>query len=292
MQDTTIKRVSWWIGLAAFALVAWQAGKFTWYYQADTHNVLTSKKSANESAAPQATRVGYASWNLFGQQQQRVARPVEQIKETPKTQLRLKLLGVVVGVNPQDSMATVAEQNGTTEDYKINESLPGNAILVDVESDYILLSRSGKLEKLTFDDQDLSNFVAATHHRQTLRQKNRQKNDQNSGNQQPRIDTPEQFMDVAQARLDADPQGALASVGLAPAANNGTTAGYVYDGKNPMLAAMNMQKGDVIRAINGHTLGNMEVDRTKLQELYNSGLLEVEIERAGATFTISYPIPQ
>lgn len=97
-------------------------------------------------------------------------------------------------------------------------------------------------------------------------------------------------MALAQQRLLSDASGALGSVGLKPAAGASGPAGYVFNGNNPMLSSLSLEKGDVIRSVNGHVLGDIEQDRAMLQQLYDSGMLEVEVERDGAIFSISYPL--
>ncbi|WP_369603031.1 hypothetical protein AAIA72_03620 [Hahella sp. SMD15-11] len=136
-----------------------------------------------------------------------------------------------------------------------------------VFEDHVLLERNGVRESLYFSEtRDSGIQVAAA--------------------RQPAV-TPEKFLRQAQAELRKNPRQALASVGLAPNENG---EGYVYQGNNPMLNAMNMQKGDVIRSVNGYVLGNIEEDQALLQQLYEQGNLQVEIERGGTTFTINYAL--
>ncbi len=281
MTETGISKAAWWLFLLALAVVAWQAGQLTWkLWEADELVVLDAKKGSTSSSS--TLHKNYKSWNLFGKQEiasNTLTQP--KVVDTPETRLRLQLLGVVVSDDPQESSAIISEQGRNAEYYKVGDKLPGNALLDSVFQDHILLSRNGAIERLTFDEAvaaGSSNAIAAVASSEV---------DQP---EEPEIESPEQFLDVAQQRLAANPRAALASVGLSPSSTEEGPAGYVYNGRNPMLASMNMQKGDVIRSVNGHQLGDIEQDRAKLQELYESGYLEVEIEREGATFTINYPL--
>jgi general secretion pathway protein C len=77
---------------------------------------------------------------------------------------------------------------------------------------------------------------------------------------------------------------------LRPAQNSGT--GYVYDGTNAMLNAVNLQAGDVITAINGQTLGDIEQDKILLDSWREQPQVDIEIERNGRYLTVSYAIPE
>jgi general secretion pathway protein C len=279
MQESTIKRFAWWIGIFILAALSWQAGKFTWLSWGEEDKLVISGGKP-EKTSVNRLKTSDQVQHLFGQPRRVARQAIEAQQNAPRTMLNLQLMGVVVSQVAEDSGAIIAEKGRSADYYKVNDPLPGNSKLVDVYSDHVLLSRKGVVEKLSFDDSTANQesiFISES--------------DDSVGIKPADINTPEQFLDVARARLSQDATGALASVGLSSAAGRRGPSGYIYDGNNPMLAAMNMQKGDIIRSVNGHVLGDMEEDQAKLQELYESGSLEVEIEREGATFTITYPIP-
>ncbi len=280
MQASTISKIAWWVSLLLVSIVAWQGAQLTWLIWEGAPTIIVYKNGAGGPAgrgAEQAAKPGnYVSWNLFGKpEQKQVERQSLQQVDAPETKLRLELYGVVVAPAESQSGAIIAERGKSAEYYRLEDDLPGNAKLAAVYQDHILLSRAGALEKLTFDE----GVGVSTQIEQIER----------LASSTP-VDSPEEFMNVAQQRLEDDPRAALASVGLSPSGDEDGPSGYVFNGANPMLAAMSMQKGDVIRSVNGHVLGNIEEDKQKLQELYESGMLEVEIERDGATFTINYPL--
>ncbi|OZG74026.1 general secretion pathway protein GspC [Hahella sp. CCB-MM4] len=278
MQSSTIAKLAWWILVVLIATVAWQSAKLTWLIWEGAPNavVLASGGTAKSSTGGTSAPGNYLSWNLFGKAEAKQEQVSLKQVEAPETKLRLDLYGVVVGVEGKQSGAIIAERGRNAEYYRIDEELPGNAKLAAVYHDHILLSRAGALEKLTFEE---GATIAAANIEEVSRP-------DPSG----AVGSPEEFMNVAQQRLAEDPRAALASVGLSPNSSGEGPSGYVFNGNNPMLGAMSMQKGDVIRSVNGHVLGNIEEDRQKLQELYESGMLEVEIERDGAVFTINYPL--
>lgn len=66
----------------------------------------------------------------------------------------------------------------------------------------------------------------------------------------------------------------------------------MYDGTNAMLNAVNLQAGDVITAINGQTLGDIEQDKILLDSWREQPQVDIEIERNGRYLTVSYAIPE
>lgn len=213
--------------------------------------------------------------SLFGKQES--SRPNQQLMKTveaPKTKLQLQLKGVFTSERENESSAIVAQRGQRGEYFKIGDQLPGNAELVAVYSDRVLLKRNGRLETLSFEDaKKANNSIAKV----------------KSNNNRPKISSPQQFVDVAEQRLTENPTTALASVGLKPV-QEGTASGYVYDGNNPMLAGMNLKPGDVVRSVNGNPLGDINKDKALLKQLYQEGSLEVEVERDGTSFYINYPL--
>jgi len=271
-----ISKIAWWVLVVLVGVVAWQAAKLTWLVWGGGASVIVIKSTggATINAAPKPGN--YVSWNLFGKLEKKPfeVKSMQQVN-APETKLRLELYGVVVATGESQSGAIIAERGKSAEYYRLEDDLPGNAKLAAVYQDHILLSRAGALEKLIFD-----NDVGVNTQVEQVKR---------PASNEP-VDSPEAFMNVARQRLEDDPREALASVGLSPSDDEEGPSGYVFNGSNPMLAAMSMQKGDVIRSVNGHVLGNIEQDKQKLQELYESGMLEVEIERDGATVTINYPL--
>ena len=213
-----------------------------------------------------------ASYEFFGRSETpgEVAEAVK--RSAPETGLRLKLEGVSVGQRPEASGAIVAGSNGETAWYRVGDLLPGNAELAEVEPGRILIRRGGRYESLTFEEDDVSTMVAEVA-------------------QVPAESSPEAFLDNARQQLDSAGAAALTPYGLSPVDESGGS-GYVYNGSNPMLNAVNLKAGDVITAINGQRLGDVQQDRSLLESWRGQASLDIEIERDGSFLTISYAIPE
>lgn len=264
-------RTAWWLFLLLLVFVGWQLGRFTWaLYQGP--EALPVGVSASASDRSEQRRSGsYALWNLFGRADKAATPAPASVESAPETRLRLDLYGVVVGTDGEGSGAIVAERGKEANYFRIGDTLPGNVRLAAVYPDKILLDRGGVMETLSFDDTEKAGSAI-------------------EAVAQPAVNTAEDFVQLAEQRLSQDALGALGSVGLEPAQSAGGPAGYVFNGNNPMLSNLSLQAGDVIRSVNGHVLGDLEQDRAMIQQFYESGMLEVEVERDGAIFSISYPL--
>ncbi len=257
------------IGLVVyFAIVM---ANLTWMVAWQDRPVPAPGQSLNAGVGGQLGNRRLASYELFG----RVpggAPVVDAVRRAaPETRLRLRLEGVLVSEQPELSGAIVAGSGGVTAHYRVGETLPGNAELMEVEPGRILIRRDGAFETLTFEDDDAGQLLAQE--------------------DEGPVFNSDDFVEQAKSRLDAQGAEALVAFGLSPV-QDGATQGYVYNGSNAMLSALNLQEGDIITAINGYPLGDIEQDRELLESWSTEAQLEIEIARGGARFTVSYALPQ
>jgi general secretion pathway protein C len=255
------------------------AGMFWYLLDSSGDSVLLLPKSkVSDVKKAQSRNVRLAEYHLFGEVgKQAVVKKDDKPKEAPKTSLRLALKGVFTSEQPGASGAIVEEIGKKTDYYGIGDTLPGNATLEEVYTDRILLRRNGRLETLAFEEKKSTKGQSRIAKVEPKKTESRKKNE--------KVETPQQFMNEATARLREDPAAALGSVGL-----KASNEGYVYQGGNPMLSGLNMKKGDVIRSVNGHNLGDIQQDKELMNSLYEQGSLEVEVMRDGASFYINYPL--
>ncbi|MBZ2168395.1 general secretion pathway protein GspC [Marinobacter sp. F4216] len=259
------------VGLAIYLALA--LAKVTWLLIWDERPVPSTPTALDggNNGGGSALSAPMASFEFFGrpEQQQGVSEVVK--RSAPETQLRLRLEGVLLGQRPEDSGAIVAGSNGETGHYRVGDMLPGNVELAEVEAGRILIRRGGRYESLTFEDGS-ETLVAQTP-------------------EQPAQSSPDAFLDQARAQLDTEGAAALNAYGLRPAGDSGQS-GYVYDGSNAMLNAVNLQAGDVITSINGQILGDIEQDKSLFDSWRDQAQLDIEIERDGSFLTISFAIPE
>mgnify|MGYP003637318424 CR=1 FL=1 len=220
------------------------------------------------------------SFHLFGEAGRVTAKPKDEPIAAPKTSLRLLLKGVFTAKQGGTSGAIIEEMGKSAEYYVLGSVLPGNASLEEVYEDRVLLRRNGRLETLSFDEKGLD-----AESQITKQEKLKPSSNKVVSNNDLIVKTPEQFIDEATRQISENPERALKSVGL-----NASSEGYIYQGGNPMLSGLNLKKGDVIRSVNGHALGDVKKDKNLMKSLYEQGSLEVEVVRGGASFYINYPL--
>ena len=248
--------------------------RMTWLFAWEDRPVPSApaSNSAGNMAGSSGLTTSMAVYDFFGRSEQPVEVAEAVRRSAPETRLRLRLEGVLVAQRPEDSGAIVAGSNGETAYYRVGEMLPGNAELAEVEPGRILIRRGGRYETLTFEEQVSSDLVAEV-------------------TAEPGESGPDEFLASAREQIDSQGIAALAPFGLSPVDDSGMS-GYVYDGSNAMLNAVNLQAGDVITAINGQRLGDISQDKALLENWRGQAQLEIEIERDGSILTISYAIPE
>ncbi|PXX91057.1 general secretion pathway protein GspC [Marinobacter vulgaris] len=253
--------------VALVVYLAWVLAQTTWLVAWDERPVAV----AASATAPRHLQP-LAAHQIFGRAegQARVAEVVR--RSAPETRLNLRLQGVMVAERPEDSGAIVAGSNGVTEHYRVGDVLPGNAELAEVEPGRVLIRRNGQYESLTFDDEVPADMVEDVA-------------------EEPVASSPEQFLSDAREQLDSQGVAALVPYGLSPAGDDGSS-GYFYDGSNAMLSAVGLRAGDVITAVNGQRLGDLEQDMMLFENWRSEPQLDIEIERDGSILTVSYAIPE
>ena len=261
--------------------VAFLSSKGVWFFVSPQMNgvVLLPSQGYVEKTKTHGRAIQLSGFHLFGESGKVAVKKVQQQKAAPKTRLRLMLKGVFTSTQAAKSGAIIEEIGKKADYYSVGDTLPGNATLEEVYSDRVLLRANGRLETLSFDDdKKMSGLSKVAKVTKSIKKKRKDAR----GN----INTPEEFIDEASRRLADNPEKALSSVGLSASAGGG----YTYQGGNPMLSGMNLKKGDVIRSVNGHPLGDVKKDKKLMKSFYDQGSLEVEVMRDGASFYINYPL--
>ncbi|WP_237064917.1 type II secretion system protein N [Microbulbifer guangxiensis] len=106
------------------------------------------------SAAPH-NGVSLPSTPFFGvAAREPAAEPQLDLANIPITQLNLVLSGVLDNSDEQKASALVAERGKPAQRLFVGDRLPGGAELYSVDTDHIILRRNGKMEKLTYPDED------------------------------------------------------------------------------------------------------------------------------------------
>lgn len=272
VQSNWIKRIQAVCAAALVVYVAYLSAQLTWFLIEPEAQLVPKELGLSQGSTNKVASLRpIGNYHLFGQTNATPAVQNKQI-EAPKTRLRLLLKGVFTGDQAEASGAIIEEIGKAAEYYRIGDSLPGNATLEEVYPDRVILKRGGAFETLAFSELDATSSIAKVSSKVKP--------------QGAQISSPEDFINEASRRLNENPERALNSVGLSFAEDGG----YVFKGNNPMLSGMNLEKGDVIRSVNGNALGDVNKDKELMRSLYKEGSIEVEVVRDGASFFVNYPL--
>lgn len=265
--------------LASVIWMAWAVAGLAWLSSGHDDAPLAAPARNEQQArlaAPPVDPSRLPMLSLFGQGP--VVSATGLASDAPDTSLQLRLAGVFVSADPEQSSAIVAEQNAPAGKlFRVNESLPSGATLEAVFEDRILIRRgAGNPEVLRFEKTGLLDGTSS------------------GGASLPRLSGPAVSMaagspgvrgllnDAADA-MAKSPAGFLKEMGL-------HISGRGYEVGNDMpeelRQAVGLQPGDKLMSVNGQSLGNPLADRHVLESLKNGGTARVEVQRGGQIVTV------
>lgn len=271
-----------WIDLGGRALrvvaalwMAWTLAGLLWLLSGHSSAPLATPPAPPRREAPAVDVGQLASLNLFGAPPVAVAGGAAA--NAPDTTLQLRLAGVFVNVEAAASSAIVAERNnptGPAKVYRINDTLPGGAVLAEVHDDRILIRRGdGATEVLRFEKTGLLDGEKTPA-------------PGGGGVEADDADQPvnvREALDNAITAMGRNPEAFVQQFGLKPG-----PMGYEITAATPedLRGAIGLQPGDKILSVNGRRLGNPRQDQDALAALKASGSARVEVQRGGQIVTI------
>jgi len=248
---------------------------------------MSSGTSASPLRAPTANSVNaILSRNLFGVAGATAA--MDGATAEVETRLPLQLLGVFVaeqGSADADSAAIVAQKGKPGELYQIGDLLPGNAELIEVHPQHIVLRRAGARETLRFPD--VAQLQLANAQESNIPDKFAATAGA-AGRQVTSNRTPRELIDAYRDRLSEDPQRALDDLGIAPV-SVGSSQGYRLDNlaQSPYLSQTGLQPGDIILSVNGQAVGDIRQDQKQIDNILAQGSARLEVQRGNRRFFIT-----
>ena len=254
------------------------------------------------------------SLNLFGDASRSQLNPTATVTESlAETRLNLELVGVFAAStnDPEDSAALISEKRGTAKLFRINERVPGNATLVEVFADSVVLERSGKRELLRFPTTK-NNFTPQEGPGQTIinpalsRSLTALEGSQITGasSNTTRIEraaaenpattgrntqqSVRQVIASYQGRLENDAEGTLAELGIKPISTE-IAGGYRLGSlaSHPALKQTGLQPGDILLSVNNRAIGNVAEDKLEFENVLAQGSARLEIKRGSRNFFIT-----
>ena len=298
------------------ALIAWslkESVQFFMFPPEEKFSRLPSGISTNND--PDVSSIDHVtSLNLFGDASRSQLNPTATVTESlAETRLNLELVGVFAAStdDPEDSAALISEKRGTAKLFRINERVPGNATLVEVFADSVVLERSGKRELLRFPttknnftpqresgrtiiDPALSrsltalegSHVTGASSNVTRIERTAAENPAATGrNAQQSV---RQVIASYQGRLENDAEGTLAELGIKPISTD-VAGGYRLGSlaSHPALKQTGLQPGDILLSVNNRAIGNVADDRLEFENVLAQGSARLEIKRGSRNFFIT-----
>jgi len=248
-------------------------------------------RSPQVSASGQAQqRIDFSNYHWFG----RAGAPIviekskQPVSDAPKTRLKLVLTGVVANENPKLSMAII-EYQSQQDTYVIDQKISSTrASIVEIYSDRVILSNSGKHETLMLDGFDYTK----TKNTNSLNTK-----PSNASNKRAaKLAGPKRNSDLANTRRDiiANPNKILDHISITPVNIKGELQGYRLNaGRDPKLFhESGLKPNDLAVAINGYDLTDISQSMSVMAELKTMNNIMISVERDGQLIDIQFALKE
>lgn len=202
-----------------------------------------------------------------------------RVVDAPDTSLKWELKGVFTNPDPARSAAILAPQGQGEKLYRVNASLPGNVRLDQVLGDRVILARDGKLETLR-----LKRSAESSSNRNSRSTASLPATDSNAT----------LAPDGGVARIDReawmnDPQRFMEVISASPVLLDGEMYGLEVNPSHNAreFEAAGLQPGDVIIAVEGTPVSDINDYRDILQEFGSASSVSVSLERNGEPMNIT-----
>ncbi len=273
--------------------IAWTLAQTALYVASSPQGQEAARPGNSQRTQPRQTTVNLnaiLSRHLFGEADVSPSDMATQITE--ETRLPLQLQGVFVAEEVEEESAAIVAQKGKPGiRYRLGDKIPGNAVLVAVFADHIILRRAGSREKLTFPTNDNQFQIEPDQDANVA--PNRQKFVRRplantASGEQSAVQSAREFVAAHQARMEADPRQALNDLGIKPVSPD-SAAGYELGNlaQSPYLSQTGLQSGDVILSVNGRPVGDLQADRLEIANILAQGSARLEIQRGSRTFYVT-----
>ena len=234
--------------------------------------------------------------HLFGRSRARPggAADIAATENLRETRLSLDLVGVFVADVPDESRALIAQQGRDPEAYGPGDRLPGNAKLVDVYWNRVVISRAGQHELIRFEhDTDSIQPV-----RQEARVAERAPRRQGaaaveSARAPPPRGPVEGTISRYREEFAQSPEELLSRVDAAVGLDgSGGRSGYLVGALAdlPALGHAGLQPGDRILSVNGRSVGDPRPDALLVEDFLAEGAARLEIQRGERRFVVTVPV--
>jgi len=221
--------------------------------------------------------------DLFGSAQ--VQAPVNTVEiDAPVTRLKLKLKGIYAADEKGKANAIIEDDRGKQAVYFIDEKLKvaGRVYLRQVYFDKVIIETNGKREALKLDKQSLPGVGLQKTEKKRSNSNKNEILDKRRNNQLTRQ------VNQVREKLLTDPKSVSDVISGRPHFENGELKGFnISPGKDRRLfQQLGLRRGDLVTAVNGVPLTNMQDAMTLMNDAQSIEELNVEIQRKNETLNL------
>ncbi len=254
------------MGLAVVGF-AWQAAHLTWLLLSPSTvpaEVSTVPGILPQTSNPSIDPQSIANAHLFGVANGNATTDPNHL---PQTQMSLVLSGTMALDDPAGGFAIVGENAANAKFYRVGAAINGGARLHSVYADRVIIDRNGSLETLVLP-RGAPTSAAAPMVRNVVTT--------SVGDNLRRIAT-------------SNPNALGELLRAQPVFSNGVQKGFrVYPGRDrQQFTRLGLQPGDLVTAVNGTALDDVNRSKEILDTLTTSSTAQVTVERNGTSQQLS-----
>lgn len=293
LDKLPIQRVQPWLNLLLVILLAWLLARLSWQLvptPAATALMPVMPATASTSTGSGVSLPALTSFALFGKASSEPVKAVQPVvTEAPKTQLNVKLTGVVALAADPAKGSAIIESRGSEATYAVDDTIEGtNAVLKQVLADRVLLLQAGRFETLMLDGIEYTKIAQAN--AGLGRSDELVAVDDSSGDLAPAPEPMEmqplelsEELDMRREELIAEPMKFFDYIRVTPHRPQGQLLGYrLTPGKDASLfTQLGLQPNDLAIEINGIALTDMQQAMNVINELRDAKEAAIKIERDG-----------
>ncbi|MBF0273018.1 MAG: type II secretion system protein GspC [Magnetococcales bacterium] len=263
--------------LLAIAYDAWRIVQAERETVASVASVSTQNDRSGPSPTPAVSQPVWNDWRPFGQSavvEQKASPPREPVPEdAPDTQLQLALTGVLSTSGDGRSWAVV---RGGTEGEKMfatGDKLPGDARIVSVRPDRIILEKSGRFETLRLPRSVVSLEAKPA-----------------EGAKEAPVSEAVRILRQLRDQFQTQPDAVLGKIAVTPVNRDGVFGGYAVQpgSEEGLLEKLGLAPGDVITVANGVSLTSPMKGMEALGTLGKSQSLRLTFLRGGKSMSVQH----
>lgn len=292
--STVLNALALTIQIAAVVAAAVVIGLSVWFFLEGPAVTPFAKGAAETGRAPprHIDMQLVSSLQPFGRADE--PKVVTDLDSLADTQLNLRLVAVYLSeMDPNQSFALIQSSRSAALSYRVGDRLPGNATLLEIHANSIVLSRSGQAEKLNFKagkkiiesveltsvDADLDDSVEQSLLTQSSAQVPIQAATEPAG---PKSIA--SLLEESAGEIRQDPEGFLRQHGVNRVSST-QAAGYQITRAfvNSAAEVTNLEAGDIVLSVNDQPVGGGD-DGGLLDSLLNVENAKLEIQRGSRRF--------